>query len=101
MGGACSARGQWDNACKIVVGNPEGKIVLGRPRRRRENNIKMDIKKIGAEDVNLINVAWDTEWRRAFVKTVMNVRFHKRLRISCLAKRTVSFSRQNLLYGVS
>jgi hypothetical protein len=35
------------NAYRILVGNPEGKGPLGRPRRRWENNIKMDIKEIG------------------------------------------------------
>jgi hypothetical protein len=47
MGKACSANGENRNACKILVGKPEGKGPLGRPRRRWVDDIKMDITEIG------------------------------------------------------
>jgi hypothetical protein len=43
MGGACSTIGEKRNACRILVGKLEGKRSLGRPRRRRVDNIKMDL----------------------------------------------------------
>jgi hypothetical protein len=46
MGGACSTNGEKRNACRIFVGKPEGKRSLGRPRRRWEDNIKMDLRGI-------------------------------------------------------
>jgi hypothetical protein len=46
MGGACSSTGEMKNAYKILVGKPEGKRPRGRPRRRWEYNIKMDLAEI-------------------------------------------------------
>jgi hypothetical protein len=47
------------NAYKILVGNPEGKRQLGRPRRRWEHNIKMDVREIGFKGVEWIHLAQD------------------------------------------
>jgi hypothetical protein len=47
MGGACSTNGEKRNSYRILVGKPEGKRPLGRPRCRWEDNIKMDLRKIG------------------------------------------------------
>jgi hypothetical protein len=47
MGRACSTNGEERNAYRILVGNPEGKRPLGRPRRRWVDNIKMDLREIG------------------------------------------------------
>jgi hypothetical protein len=47
MGRACSTNGGTRNAYRILVGNPEGKRPLGRPRRRWMDNIKMDLREIG------------------------------------------------------
>jgi hypothetical protein len=57
-----------------LVGRPEGKRPLGRPRHRWEDNIKMDIKEIGIDGANWIQLAQDTVQWRAFVNTVMNLR---------------------------
>jgi hypothetical protein len=46
MGKACSKNGEKRNACRILVKKPEGKKSLGRPRRMREGNIKMDFRDI-------------------------------------------------------
>jgi hypothetical protein len=47
MGMACSTNGEKRNTYRILVGKPEGKRPLGRPRRRWMNNIKMDLREIG------------------------------------------------------
>jgi hypothetical protein len=47
MGRACSTHGEKRNAYRILVGKSEGKRQLGRPRRRWEDNIKMDLREIG------------------------------------------------------
>jgi hypothetical protein len=57
-----------------LVERPEGKRPLGRPRHRREDNIKLDLRKIGIEWANWIQLAQDRFQWRAFVNTVMNFR---------------------------
>jgi hypothetical protein len=49
--------GEKRNACRILVGKPEGKRPLRRPRRRRVDNIKMDLREIGWDGVDWIDVA--------------------------------------------
>jgi hypothetical protein len=68
--------GEMRNAYRIIVGKPEGKRSLGRPRRRWEdNNNKMYLKEIGCESLDRINLI--DHWR-ILMNTVMNLRFHKR-----------------------
>jgi hypothetical protein len=55
------------------VGKPEGKIPLGKPRCRWENNIEMDLREIGWGGMDWINWAQDRDLRRALVSTVMNL----------------------------
>jgi hypothetical protein len=62
------------NAYRILVRNPDGKRPLGRPRRRWEDNIRMDIREIGWGDVEWINLDQDRDQWRARVSTVMNLR---------------------------
>jgi hypothetical protein len=59
---------------RVLVGRPEGKRPLGRPRRRWEDNIKMDLREIGIDGANWIRLAHDRVQWRAFVKTVINLR---------------------------
>jgi hypothetical protein len=47
MGTVCSTNGEKRNACRLLVGKPEGKRPLPRPRRRRKDNIQMDLGEIG------------------------------------------------------
>jgi hypothetical protein len=61
-------------AYRVLVGKPEGRRPLGRPRRRWENNIKMDLREVGWGDVDWIDLAQDRDRRRALVNTVMNLR---------------------------
>jgi hypothetical protein len=66
--------GETRNAYRILVGKPEGKGPLGRPRRRWIHNIKMDLREIGwDEGVDWIELAQDRDQWRALVKTVMNL----------------------------
>jgi hypothetical protein len=60
-------------AYNILVGRPEGRRPLGRPRSRWENNIKMDLREIGFGDVDWIHWAQDRDRWRALVNTVMNL----------------------------
>jgi hypothetical protein len=63
------------DAYRVVVGKIEGKIPLGRQGRRWKYNIEMDLKIMGWERVDWIDLAQDTENWRAFVKAVMKVCF--------------------------
>ena len=59
---------------RILVGKLEGKRPLGRPRRRWEDNIKMDLQEVGCECMDWINLAQDRDRWRALVNAVMNLR---------------------------
>jgi hypothetical protein len=63
--------GEKRNAYRILVGKPEGKRPLGRPRRRCVDHIKMDLGEIGGSGVDWINVSQDRNKWRALVNTVM------------------------------
>jgi hypothetical protein len=56
------------------VGKPEGKRPLGRSRRRWLDSIKMDLREIGWDSMDWIDLAQDRDKRRALVNTVMNLR---------------------------
>jgi hypothetical protein len=56
------------------VGKPEVKRPLGRPRRRWVDNIKMDLRDIGWDGMDWIELAQDRDQCRAYVKAVMNLR---------------------------
>jgi hypothetical protein len=62
------------NAYRILVGKPELKRPQGRPRRRWEDNIRMDLTEIGWGGMDRIDLAQDTNQWRALVNTVMNLR---------------------------
>jgi hypothetical protein len=74
MGRACSTNGESRNAYRILVGKPEGKRPLGRPRRMWVDNIKMDLREIGWDGMDWIDLAQDKDQWRAVVNTVMNLR---------------------------
>jgi hypothetical protein len=52
MGGPCSTNGEKRNAYRLLVGKPEGRRPLGRPRRRWVINIRMDLEEVGWGDVD-------------------------------------------------
>ena len=74
MGGACSACGKWKGLYRVLVGKPERKRPLGRPRHRWEDNIKMDLKEVGCGGMDWIDVAQNRDRWRALVNVVMNIR---------------------------
>jgi hypothetical protein len=66
--------GEKRNAYRILVGNPEGKRPRGRPRLRWVDSIKMDLREIGWDGMDWINLAQDRDQWRALVNAVMNLR---------------------------
>jgi hypothetical protein len=59
MGGPCSTNGEKRNEYRLLVGNPEGKRPVGRPRRRWVDNNRMDLGEVGWGDVDWIGLAED------------------------------------------
>jgi len=59
---------------RVLVGKPEGKIPLRRPRRRREDNIKVDLEELEDGGMDWIELAQNRERWRALVNAVMNLR---------------------------
>jgi hypothetical protein len=66
--------GKKRNAYRILVGRPEGKRPLGRPRHRWMDNIKMDFRDIGWDGMDWIDLAQDRDAWKAYVNTVMILR---------------------------
>jgi hypothetical protein len=66
--------GKGRGVYRVLVRKPEGKRPLGRPRRRGEDNIKLDLREIEIDGTNWIRLAQDGVQWRAFVNTVMNLR---------------------------
>ena len=67
---------------RVLIGKPEGKRPLGRPRRRWEDNIKMDLREVGGGGGDLMELAQDRDRWRALVGTVKNLRVPKMRGIS-------------------
>jgi hypothetical protein len=67
------------NALRFLVGKPEGKRPLGRPRLRWEVNITMDLREIGWGGMDWIHLAEDRDEQMALVNTVIKFRVHKML----------------------
>jgi len=59
---------------RVLVGKPEGRKPLGRPRRRWADNIRMDLQEVGCMDMDWIGLAQDRDRLRALVSAVMNLR---------------------------
>ncbi|KAJ4444240.1 hypothetical protein ANN_06031 [Periplaneta americana] len=72
--GHVARMGESRNAYRVLVGRPEGKRPLGRPRRRCEDNIKMDLREVGYDYKEWINLAQDRDQWRTYVRTAMNLR---------------------------
>jgi len=74
MDGACSTYGERTGVYRVLVGKPEGKRPFGRPGRRWEDNIKMDLQEVGYGGMDWIELAQYKDRWRALVKAVMNFR---------------------------
>ena len=81
-GGGRGAYGGGESVHRVLVGKPEGKRPMGRPRRRWENNIKMDLQEVGGSCGNWKELAQDRDRWRALVGTVKNLRVPKMREIS-------------------
>jgi hypothetical protein len=66
--------GEERKVYKVLEGKPEGKRPLGRPKRRWEDGIRMDLREIGLGDVDWIRLAQDRDRWRPVVSAVMNLR---------------------------
>ena len=66
--------GEWRGVYRVLVGKPEGKRPLRRPRRRWEDNIKMDLQEVGCGGMDWIELAQDRDRWLALVTAVMNLR---------------------------
>jgi hypothetical protein len=72
--GYVALTGERRNVYRILVGKPEGKRPLGRPRRRWVGNINMDLREIGWDGIDWNDLAQDRDQWRTLVNTVMNLR---------------------------
>jgi hypothetical protein len=72
--GHVAGKGEGRGVYRVLVGRFESKRPLGRHRRRWEDNIKMDLREIGIDETNWIQLAQDRVQWRACVNTVMNLR---------------------------
>ena len=66
--------GEGRGVYRVLVGKPEGKRPLGRPRRRWKDNIKLDLREVGCGGMDWIELAQDRDRWRAVVNAVMNIR---------------------------
>jgi len=66
--------GERRDVYSVLVGKPEGKRPLGRPRRRWEDNIKVDLHEVGRGGMDWVELAQDRDRWRALVTAVMNLR---------------------------
>jgi len=74
--------GEGRGVHRVLVRKPEGKRLLGRPRRRWEDNIKMDLQEVGGGGGNWMELARDRDRWRALMSTVRNLRVPKMRGIS-------------------
>ena len=74
MPGVVARMGERRGLNKVLMGKPEGKRPPGRPRRRWEDNIKIDLQEVGCRGMDWIELAQDRDRWRALVNVVMNLR---------------------------
>jgi ribosome biogenesis protein Nip4 len=74
MGGACSTNGGEEECIYNIVGKPEGKRPLRRPRRRLVDNIKMNLREIGWDAVDWIDMVQVKDQWKTLTDTLLNLR---------------------------
>ena len=102
MGWACGAYGWGEGVYRVLVGKPEGRRPLGRPRRRWVDNIRMDLQEVGCGYVDWIGLTQDRDsWWWTLVSAAMNLRVPWNAGNFLTSCKPVSFSRRTLHHGVS
>jgi hypothetical protein len=96
--GNVARMGEGTGVYRVLVGKPEGKRLLGRPRHRWEDTVRMDV---GCGCENWIEMAQNRDRWRALVSAVMNLRVPQNAGNFLTSCKPVSFSRRTLLHGVS
>ena len=72
--GHVACMGERRGVYRVLLGKPEGKRPMGRPRHRWEDNIKMDLQEVGCGVMDWIKLAQDRDRRQGLVNAVMNLR---------------------------
>jgi hypothetical protein len=98
--GNVARMGEQRGTYRILGGRPQGRRPLGRPRRRWEDNITMDLQEVGW-GMGWIELPQDRDRWRAVVNAVMNLRIPYNAGNFFTSRETVSFSGRPLLHGVS
>ena len=99
--GHVARMGEERGAYRVLVGKPEGKRPVGRPRRRWVDNIRMDVQEVGCGYVDWIGLAQDRDGWRKLVNAVMNLRVPWNAGNFLTGCKPASFSRRTLHHGVS
>jgi hypothetical protein len=94
--GHVARMGEKRGVYRVLVGKPEGKRLLGRPRRRWEDNIKMDLQEVGCGDMGRIELAQDRDRWRALVNAVICVFQHIQF-VHKLVANNIHFRQTTLL----
>ena len=74
MSWTCGAYGRGEGVYRVLLGKPEGRRPMGRPRHRWVNNIRTDLQEVGCGDIDWIGLAQDRDRWRTVVSVVMNIR---------------------------
>jgi hypothetical protein len=93
--------GKYRYTYTILVGKPEGKRPLGSPRRTWLDHIKLDLREIGWDDMDWIDLAQDWDHWRALLNTIINLRVPKSIAIFLNSCTTGGFSRRAQLHEVN
>ena len=93
--------GEERGVYRVLVGKPEGKKQLGRPRRRQVDTIRMDLQEVGCGYVDWIWLAQDRYRWRTLVSAVMNLRVSSNAGNFLTRCKPVSFSRRTVYHAVS
>ena len=101
MGWACGVYGWGEGVYRVLVGKPEGRRPLGRPRRRWADNITMDLQEVGCGYMDCFGLAQDRARWQTLVNAVMNLRVPWNAGNLLTSCKPVSFSRRTLHHGVS
>ena len=93
--------GEEREVYRVLVGKPEGKRPVGRPRRRWVDNIRMDLQEVGCGHVDWIGLAQDRGRWRTLVSAVMNLRVPRNAGNFLASCKPVSCSGKTLHHGVN